>query len=56
MHALQTTAACWSQGVRHIAGTVRMLWREITPSWSIVLTWLPQFSTWTLAHRKHSED
>src|SRR3954453_3996459 len=28
----------------------------MTPSWSIVLTWLTQLSTWPWAHRKHNED
>src|SRR6266542_1888526 len=56
INALNTTAALWEKVVRNIAGTVRMMCREITPSWSIVLTWLTQLSTWTLAHRKHNED
>jgi hypothetical protein len=56
IHALNTTAAFWEKGVRHMAGTVRMMWREITPAWSIVLTWLTQLSTETVAHRKHKDD
>jgi hypothetical protein len=28
----------------------------MTPSWSTLLTWLTQLSTYTLAQRKHKED
>jgi hypothetical protein len=37
MNALTTAAAFWEKVARHIAGTVRMMCREITPSWR---TWL----------------
>ena len=55
LNALNTTAAFWEQGVRHSAGTVRMRCRALPPAWSRVLTWLTQFSTWTVAHRQHHE-
>jgi len=32
LHALNTTAACWYQGVRNSAGTVRRIGREMTPA------------------------
>ena len=56
MNALNTTAAFWEKVVRNIAGTVRMMCREITPAWSTWLTWLTQLSTYTLAHRQHKDD
>src|SRR6266853_5704710 len=56
LNALNTTAAFWSKGVRHSAGTVRMLCREMTPTWRAWLTCLTQVSTWTLAQRQHSAD
>ena len=36
--ARTTTAACWEQVGRHMAGTVRLLCREMPPAWR---TWLP---------------
>jgi len=54
--ALNTTAACWEHVVRHIAGTVRMIGREIPPSWRTWLTGLTQCSTETLAPRQHRDD
>jgi hypothetical protein len=42
--------------VRNIAGTVRIMCRESTPSCRALLTWLTQWSTETLAHRKHNDD
>ena len=56
LNALNNTGAWWSKVVRNMAGTVRMMWREIPPSWSIWLTWLTQLSTETLAHRQHNDD
>src|SRR5712692_3424426 len=56
MSALNTTAAFWYKVVRNIAGTVRMICREMTPAWRTLLTWLTQLSTATLAQRKHKDD
>jgi hypothetical protein len=35
LNVLNKTAALWQKVVRNMAGTVKMMWREITPSWSI---------------------
>jgi hypothetical protein len=56
MNALNKTAAFWEKVVRNIAGTVRMMCREIKPSWRTVLTWLTQLSTETVAQRKPKDD
>jgi len=56
MNALNTTAAFWYKGVRNIAGTVRMICREMPPAWRAWLTWLTQLSTWTWAQRQHRAD
>jgi hypothetical protein len=55
MPALPRTAACWEQGVRNLAGTVRMLGRSITPVWRTWLTWLSQWSPYPFAPRPQKD-
>jgi|SRR5215467_7657487 len=51
LHALTPSAALWSQVVRHLAGTVRLLGRELPPTGRLWLPCLTQWSPSTVAHR-----
>ena len=39
-----------------MAGTVRVMWRSMTPVWSLVLPWLPPLSPATLAQRQPNDE